>query len=310
MTYHTTDQIVQKIAKVAFPDYNGRKFKVVVTTQPVNTKYNAFWSGGSRTYYNFVRLDNMKAYGELPAQHPIFDKPIENAESINLVPGLMCVEHHHFCGKDMGITIKVHPDNAPKLLPNPVKITRHMKIVLAATRSFKNTCGGKTRIRYKEARRATGIGISEWVDAMKTCTQKGFLNKAGAITNAGLNIIQSIRLDSLKENDDTSDRHEKAVPEVLQPKECSMNATKTTPNAPKNVVMNLKDGKLTLVIDMTQNFGDSKSGLTTSIASTMGNIEIPGADSNIRLGLNVYKMKPKDERKLLKAAAREAEASK
>ena len=309
MTYHTTDQIVQKIAKVAFPDYNGKKFKVKVATGPVNVRHNAYWSGGSRTYYNFVRMDNMKAYGELPAQHPIFDKPIENATSIDLVPGLMCVEHHHFCGKDMGITIKVHPDNAPKLLSDTRKVSRNVKIVLAATRSFKNTYGGKTGIRYKEARRTTGIDIDQWHAAKNFCIKLKYLTKAGAITNAGMNIIQSIRLDSLKKNDELN-RQEKAVPEVLKPKECSMNATKTTPNAPKNVVMNLKDGKLTLVIDMTQNFGDSKSGLTTSIASTMGNIEILGADSDVRLGLNVYKMKPKNERKLLKAAAKEVKAKK
>jgi hypothetical protein len=309
MTYHTTDKLVQHIAKVAFPDYNGKKYKIKVATEPVNIRHNAYQSGGSRTLYNFVRMDTMKAYGELPFQHPVFDTPIENATSIDLVPGLMCVEHHHFCGKDMGITIKVHPDNAPKLLSDTRKVSKNVKIVLATTRSFKNTYSGKTGIRYKEARKTTGIDIDQWHAAKKFCIKLKYLTKAGAITNAGMNIIQSIRLESLKKNDELN-RQEKAVPEVLQTKECSMNATKTTPNVPKNVEMNLKDGKLTITVDLTRNYGDSKSGLTTVIGSTLGNVEIPGADSGIRLGLNVYKMKPKDERKILKAAAKEVKANK
>jgi len=47
-----------------------------------------------------------------------------------------------------------------------------------------------------------------------------------------------------------------------------------------------KDGKtLTIQVDLTQSFGESKSGKSIQIASTQGNKEI--AD-NVYIGLNVY----------------------
>ena len=54
-----------------------------------------------------------------------------------------------------------------------------------------------------------------------------------------------------------------------------------------NVKLEVKDGKLIIEIDLTQEFGLSKSGKTISIASTKGNQKIEGADAVI--GLNVYK---------------------
>ena len=54
-----------------------------------------------------------------------------------------------------------------------------------------------------------------------------------------------------------------------------------------NVKLGVKDGKLIIEIDLTQEFGLSKSGKTISIASTKGNQKIEGTDAVI--GLNVYK---------------------
>ena len=55
----------------------------------------------------------------------------------------------------------------------------------------------------------------------------------------------------------------------------------------ENVKWEVKDGKLIIEIDLTQEFGLSKSGKTISIASTKGNQKIEGTDAVI--GLNVYK---------------------
>ena len=54
-----------------------------------------------------------------------------------------------------------------------------------------------------------------------------------------------------------------------------------------NVVVQIDAGnKLTIKVDLEKTFGPSKSGKTTVIASTLGNIQLaPG----IFLGLNVYK---------------------
>ena len=55
----------------------------------------------------------------------------------------------------------------------------------------------------------------------------------------------------------------------------------------QNVKLEVKDNKLIIEIDLTKEFGLSKSGKTITIASTRGNQKIEGTDAVI--GLNVYK---------------------
>ena len=55
----------------------------------------------------------------------------------------------------------------------------------------------------------------------------------------------------------------------------------------ENVKWGVKDNKLIVEIDLTKEFGLSKSGKTITIASTRGNQKIEGTDAVI--GLNVYK---------------------
>ena len=53
-----------------------------------------------------------------------------------------------------------------------------------------------------------------------------------------------------------------------------------------NVETEVKDNKLTITVDLTKEFGASKSGKTTIIASTQGNIKLETGEF---VGLNVYK---------------------
>ena len=55
----------------------------------------------------------------------------------------------------------------------------------------------------------------------------------------------------------------------------------------KNVEMNVKGDKLTIVVDLKARLGASKSGKTILVASTEGNVSVPGAEE-IKLGLNLY----------------------
>jgi len=57
----------------------------------------------------------------------------------------------------------------------------------------------------------------------------------------------------------------------------------------QNVSIKTEKDKLTITVDLSKEFGSSKSGKTTIIASTQGNIPIPGSDA--RIGLNIYKPK-------------------
>lgn len=56
----------------------------------------------------------------------------------------------------------------------------------------------------------------------------------------------------------------------------------------KNVEMKIKDNKLTIVVDLSKEFGKSASGKSTMIASTEGNLSLPDME-DVKIGLNVYR---------------------
>lgn len=91
-------QIV-KMAKYCYPEYKGRKFYLKYEDN-VDVGENANWSGGTRTYYKFVRLDGklMNVPDFAPWKRP------EN-EVVELVSGVACVTHSFFQGHDCGLTV-------------------------------------------------------------------------------------------------------------------------------------------------------------------------------------------------------------
>ncbi len=58
----------------------------------------------------------------------------------------------------------------------------------------------------------------------------------------------------------------------------------------KNVEMKVDGNILTISVDLSRDFGLSSSGKTIIIASTEGNVSVPGAEDR-KVGLNVYKAK-------------------
>jgi len=55
----------------------------------------------------------------------------------------------------------------------------------------------------------------------------------------------------------------------------------------KNIEMNVTGDILTIKVDLSKTFGKSSSGKSTIIASTEGNISVPGKEE-VKIGLNVY----------------------
>ena len=58
----------------------------------------------------------------------------------------------------------------------------------------------------------------------------------------------------------------------------------------KNVDMKLNGEKLVITVDISKDFGQSKSGKSITIASTEGNISLPDHE-DIKIGLNIYRKK-------------------
>ena len=55
----------------------------------------------------------------------------------------------------------------------------------------------------------------------------------------------------------------------------------------KNIEMSVEGDTLIIKVDLTKDFGPSKSGKTIIVASTEGNVSVP--DRNEKIGLNVYR---------------------
>ena len=53
----------------------------------------------------------------------------------------------------------------------------------------------------------------------------------------------------------------------------------------------IEGDELTIKVDLSNDAGSSKSGKTRIIASSHGNISLDGADSDIKIGLNIYRSK-------------------
>ena len=60
----------------------------------------------------------------------------------------------------------------------------------------------------------------------------------------------------------------------------------------KNIEMNVEGNKLIIVVDLDQEFGLSSSGKSITVASTEGNVSVPGREE-VKIGLNIYRPKPK-----------------
>jgi hypothetical protein len=94
--------LVKKLAKVVYPNYNGRKFSAEVKARYFPSD---FWDDGSRNYMVAIDLktgrivepsDNAKNPYNIIA-HTGFDIPA----------GVGILEHSFFCGKDLGIRLYV-----------------------------------------------------------------------------------------------------------------------------------------------------------------------------------------------------------
>jgi hypothetical protein len=56
----------------------------------------------------------------------------------------------------------------------------------------------------------------------------------------------------------------------------------------RNVVVSREGDTLVLKVDLTKTLGPSRSGKTTVVAGTEGNVRVPG-DKDVKVGLNVYR---------------------
>jgi len=191
--YVTRDEVIGKIVRAAYPDYRGRTIQVAVTGGTLDLA--SYWEGGSRNYFVFVRFADLKAV-PMPEQGP-YDRPVAGADKYQMRPGIAVVKHTLFQGKDLGITIYVHPENVnPTALPAPdtsSELSWAEVVVLVATTSYKSSYAGVKDYRFSEATRTVGITRAEWDAAKASLQAKRLLDGRGALTMDGKNAVATAR---------------------------------------------------------------------------------------------------------------------
>jgi hypothetical protein len=152
------------------------------------------WSGGSRELFHAIDFATGE-HASIPGQTAAPWDGARRELTVPIKPGFAIVEHSMFCGKDMGLTFYLHPDNATRLLPPVVELSEHERLMLSATASLKSSYGGKDRyemskdnVRYGNQEALAKFPTrAEWDAAKQSLIGRGLLNKAGAITVAGRN---------------------------------------------------------------------------------------------------------------------------
>ena len=114
MEFNRTDPKVERLINMCYPNYKGRR-KVKVEKR---ARYHVsdYWDGGSRDYAEFVHLptNRIVRLEQLNYEHQDMSNPFNLPIGIvNITPDVAVVVNSIFQGKDMGITIYVHPDSYP-----------------------------------------------------------------------------------------------------------------------------------------------------------------------------------------------------
>lgn len=119
------DPAAKAIVKASFPDYRGRNIKYVVTDQPQS--FTTWWDGNTKDDLTAVRLSTMEV-AELPPSDPFDERGATMAiyhKGLAPIPDIAIVCQSIFCGKVSGISIYLHPDNAPRMLAAASEMGRH-----------------------------------------------------------------------------------------------------------------------------------------------------------------------------------------
>ena len=201
------NETMEALAEQAF-GYTGRKFQVMASEHKHIVSY---WDGGTRSYWAVLTMG--QGEGSTTQTNAIVEhgKPQlcmvgecggmgqPAGVDVEIDANTIVAEHVIFCGNDLGIRFYVNPARLPQYLPASAnELTREQKIVLIATRSYKSSYAGVSNYRYIEARRETGISLADWERSKAECQQMGLLDKRGAITVEGRNVVGQTQLYELR----------------------------------------------------------------------------------------------------------------
>jgi hypothetical protein len=181
--------------------YNGQKYRVQVCERVHIPCDAGLSSGGSRDTFYALRTVDGSRVALSDSVHAPWDSARQD-QDVALQPGIVVVKHTMFCGKDLGLTFYVRPEDAAPMLPAPAAdLSRVQQMVLDYTSGRKSSYNGQNRYEMARADWSHGYmkdkpesfpSVADWDAAKSDLIARGMLNKAGAITPAGRNAAKRI----------------------------------------------------------------------------------------------------------------------
>ena len=116
---------------------------------------------------------------------PPWANPYEGA-IIPLAAGLVLAQHAMLCGKDLGVTLHVHPSLLPRFLPSAAEeLSEEERVVLRCIRSLISS------YRREEAARS-GLDAAGYARVVEGLKGRGLLAANGGLTLAGKNAAAAL----------------------------------------------------------------------------------------------------------------------
>jgi len=170
--------------------YSGNHLMVDTFRGPMTL--NSYWSGGAKDDWIFYDLGTGRTK-QVEQNGTMFDN--KNYEISQLPNNVALVLIHS--GSYSYCEIYFRADQITKMLPKSEDdLTKEEKIVLAFTASLKSSYAGISNYRFHSANRLYKISLQDWENAKSNCVNKGYLNRAGAITPKGRNATRNFKVNT------------------------------------------------------------------------------------------------------------------
>lgn len=172
--YANPDPILRALAERLF-GYKGTKFQIITGNA---FSPHAYWDGGTRSTYRMIRREGM----QVSVPNGAIENPFNQVahKDIEIPPGHFVVEHHIFCGKDMGIIFRVREDELDtRMLPASQELTAPEKLVLSVHAGLKS---------FARKEYIARLGLTSRHEEIKaSLVEKKLMLKNGAVTPEGRN---------------------------------------------------------------------------------------------------------------------------
>ncbi len=180
------------LVQAAFPDYRHSPSRLTIEPFRGPITPDSYWSGGTRRYWAFVRIADLKASNPLAESGSGF---VPDAKPIDTLPegyALVC----YTIGSYKSARLFVPEANLAPMLPPSIELTPDEEIVLACTARLKSFARREQAARLWGSYSVKPEHAARWEATVQSLKVKKLIQSNGAVTTAGRN--RAVHLSSLK----------------------------------------------------------------------------------------------------------------